>query len=103
MAEGNKAVDLTSLSLEQLSEVIKQLDSELEYLSTSYGQLGRAQLKFRECLANVNDAVRAENDGIDKLKFFFAYVSLTIVNRKGGFGTFDFKLVCSWKAEFRKQ
>lgn len=44
------AVDLASLSTQQLSQVKKQLDDELEHLSSSFSQLRNAQAKFRECL-----------------------------------------------------
>ncbi|EGS23231.1 uncharacterized protein CTHT_0008950 [Thermochaetoides thermophila DSM 1495] len=50
-----EAVDLASLSVQQLSAVKKQLDGEVEHLSTSYAQLVAAQGKFKECLRIVKD------------------------------------------------
>ncbi|KAK4127141.1 Prefoldin alpha subunit [Parathielavia appendiculata] len=45
-----EAVDLTTLTAQQLSAVKKQLDGEVEHLSSSYAQLAAAQAKFKECL-----------------------------------------------------
>ncbi|EON96787.1 putative prefoldin subunit 5 protein [Phaeoacremonium minimum UCRPA7] len=39
-----------SLSAQQLSQVKKQLDDEVEHLTSSFAQLQAAQGKFRECL-----------------------------------------------------
>ncbi|EPY53546.1 prefoldin subunit 5 [Schizosaccharomyces cryophilus OY26] len=67
MAEGSKSINLASLSLEQLAEVIKQLNTELEYLSSSYAQLGRAHVKFLGCLHSIKETVKAENEERDML------------------------------------
>ncbi|KAL2132577.1 hypothetical protein VTI74DRAFT_3632 [Chaetomium olivicolor] len=50
-----EAVDLSTLSAQQLSAVKKQLDGEVEHLSTSYAQLAAAQSKFKECLRVVKE------------------------------------------------
>ncbi|KAI0478660.1 putative prefoldin subunit 5 [Xylariaceae sp. FL0804] len=51
MATGSgETVNLDSLSPQQLSQVKKQLDDELEHLTESFTQLHAAQAKFRECL-----------------------------------------------------
>ncbi|CAJ2513371.1 Uu.00g014900.m01.CDS01 [Anthostomella pinea] len=51
MASGNgETVNLDSLSVQQLGQVKKQLDEELEHLTSSFTQLHAAQSKFRECL-----------------------------------------------------
>ncbi|KAK8089552.1 hypothetical protein PG997_004513 [Apiospora hydei] len=49
-AGGGEAVNLDTLSVQQLSQVKKQLDEELEHLTTSFTQLHAAQSKFRDCL-----------------------------------------------------
>jgi prefoldin alpha subunit len=46
-------VSLDTLSAQQLSQVKKQLDDELEHLKASFHQLVAAQSKFRECLCCV--------------------------------------------------
>jgi prefoldin alpha subunit len=43
-------VSLDTLTAQQLTAVKKQLDEEVEHLSSSYQQLAAAQGKFRECL-----------------------------------------------------
>ena len=52
------AVNLDTLAPEQLSQVKKQLDEELEHLTTSFSQLHGAQTKFKDCLR----CVRARKD-----------------------------------------
>jgi prefoldin alpha subunit len=56
-------VDLASLSTQQLSQVKKQLDEEVQHLSNSYQNLKRAQQKFRECVANVQNGVAKSTEG----------------------------------------
>ncbi|KAK3720376.1 subunit of tubulin prefoldin [Vermiconidia calcicola] len=56
-AEKGQQIDLSSLSAQQLSQVKKQLDDEVQHLTNSYQSLKRAQAKFRECIANVKSGV----------------------------------------------
>lgn len=44
------AVSLDSLSAQQLTAVKKQLDEEVDHLTTSFAQLQAAQIKFKDCL-----------------------------------------------------
>ncbi|KAH0545002.1 hypothetical protein FGG08_000928 [Glutinoglossum americanum] len=55
--EKSQAVDLTSLTLPQLSSVKKQLDDELEHLTSSFTKLRAAQVKFQECLRTIKAGV----------------------------------------------
>jgi prefoldin alpha subunit len=55
-------VDLASLSTQQLSQVKKQLDDELEHLTNSFSQLRAAQSKFRECLKSIAGGVNSVVD-----------------------------------------
>lgn len=41
----------------------KQLDEEVQHLSTSYQNLRNAQQKFRECIANVKAGVAESTKG----------------------------------------
>ncbi|WVR03388.1 prefoldin, alpha subunit [Kwoniella sp. DSM 27419] len=52
MAE--QQVNITDLEPAQLQEVKKQLDQELEHLTSSYSQLKQAQAKFKSCVDNVS-------------------------------------------------
>ncbi|GAW18729.1 hypothetical protein ANO14919_082110 [Xylariales sp. No.14919] len=49
-AESGEAVNLDTLSAQQLTQVKQQLDQELEHLTSSFTQLQAAQSKFRDCL-----------------------------------------------------
>lgn len=57
-------VDLATLSVQQLSSVKKQLDDELEHLSTSFSKLRAAQTKFRECIKSIQEGVVSYASGI---------------------------------------
>ncbi|GFZ50661.1 Byr1-binding protein Bob1 [Saitozyma sp. JCM 24511] len=53
MAE--QQVQLTDLDPVQLQEVKKQLDQELEHLTSSYQQLKSAQAKFKACVNDLQE------------------------------------------------
>ena len=53
-------VDLGSLSFQQLSSMKKQLDDELEHLTTSFSKLRAAKAKFRECLQSIKSGVTSD-------------------------------------------
>ncbi|KAK8168715.1 Prefoldin [Phyllosticta citrichinensis] len=55
--KGGQTVDLASLSVQQLSQLKKQLDSELEHLTGSFQSLRGAQARFRDCLKSINTGV----------------------------------------------
>jgi len=54
-------VKLTDLTLPQLSQLKKQLDTELETLTTSFAQLRAAQGKFRDCLSSLAKGLADKN------------------------------------------
>ncbi|CAK7231502.1 subunit of tubulin prefoldin [Sporothrix bragantina] len=58
MAGRQESVNLDSLTPQQLSAVKKQLDEEVEHLTSSYSQLMAAQNKFKECLRCVQGKPR---------------------------------------------
>ncbi|TDZ37966.1 putative prefoldin subunit 5 [Colletotrichum trifolii] len=53
-SEASEAINLETLDAQQLSQVKKQLEEELEHLTSSFAQLHSAQGKFRECLRCVH-------------------------------------------------
>ncbi|KAF7187329.1 putative prefoldin subunit 5 [Pseudocercospora fuligena] len=59
MASGQQGqqIDLAQLAPQQLSQVKKQLDDEVQHLSTSYQNLRTAQQKFRECKTSIDNGV----------------------------------------------
>ncbi|KAK7416089.1 subunit of tubulin prefoldin [Neonectria punicea] len=50
MAGKQETINLDTLEPQQLAQVKKQLDEELEHLTSSFAQLHGAQNKFKECL-----------------------------------------------------
>lgn len=56
-------VDLATLSAQQISQVKKQLDDELEHLTNSFTKLRAAQAKFRECLRSIATGVGPNVEG----------------------------------------
>ncbi|KAF4123316.1 prefoldin alpha subunit [Geosmithia morbida] len=59
MSGQQETVNLDTLAPEQLAQVKKQLDEELEHLTTSFSQLHGAQNKFRDCLRTVQSRKNA--------------------------------------------
>ncbi|KAI9644478.1 subunit of tubulin prefoldin [Ciborinia camelliae] len=57
MSQKGQQIDLGTLSTAQLTQVKKQLDDELEHLTSSFQQLRAAQNKFRECLRSIASGV----------------------------------------------
>ncbi|KAI0599298.1 putative prefoldin subunit 5 [Biscogniauxia sp. FL1348] len=66
MASANETVNLDTLSAQQLAQVKKQLDEELEHLTSSFTQLHAAQSKFRECLRCVQGGGKSSTLQQDK-------------------------------------
>jgi prefoldin alpha subunit len=53
MSEAGQAVNVTDLTVPQLTEVKRQLEEELTHLTNSFAQLKQAQAKFRGCIENL--------------------------------------------------
>lgn len=62
--KGLPPVDLNSLPIQQLAQVKKQLDDEVQHLTSSYQQLRTAQQKFRDCIVSIKSGVA--NSSADK-------------------------------------
>ncbi|KAF2460975.1 Prefoldin [Lineolata rhizophorae] len=60
---GGQTVELSSLGAPQLTQLKKQLDDELQHLSSSFQSLRGAQAKFRDCGRSVADGVAARAPG----------------------------------------
>ncbi|KAL2105731.1 hypothetical protein VUR80DRAFT_7848 [Thermomyces stellatus] len=52
-SQANEAVNIDSLDVQQLSQVKKQIEEEIEHLGSSFAQLHAAQVKFKDCLSCV--------------------------------------------------
>ncbi|KAH6689237.1 prefoldin [Plectosphaerella plurivora] len=62
MSQGGESVNLATLDVQQLSQVKKQLEEELEHLTSSFAQLHAVQGKFRECLRLVKSRAGSSED-----------------------------------------
>ncbi|KAG6033300.1 hypothetical protein E4U41_006948 [Claviceps citrina] len=62
MSKEKETINLDTLEPQQLALVKKQLDEELEHLTSSYAQLHGAQNKFRDCLRCVESRIKAADD-----------------------------------------
>ncbi|KAI9655074.1 MAG: subunit of tubulin prefoldin [Trizodia sp. TS-e1964] len=61
--EKPQGIELTTLSMPQLSAVKKQLDDELEHLTNSFAKLRAAQAKFRDCVKAIADGISPDTAG----------------------------------------
>jgi len=52
-------VDIGSLPVAQLSQVKKQLDDEIQHLTSSYSSLRSAQNKFKDCASSIRNGITA--------------------------------------------
>ncbi|EXJ94491.1 prefoldin, alpha subunit [Capronia coronata CBS 617.96] len=55
------AVDISTLSVQQLSALQSRLSQELEHLSTSYQRLRAAQSRFRDCIRSIQQGVQGKS------------------------------------------
>ena len=53
----SRAVNINSLSSQQLRALQTRLSTELEHLTTSHTKLRAAQTRFRDCVRSINDGV----------------------------------------------
>ncbi|KAF8175502.1 Prefoldin [Mycena galopus ATCC 62051] len=58
----SQQVSITDLDLTQLADVRRQLEEELNHLTSSFGQLKQAQAKFKACIENVAE-IKPANKG----------------------------------------
>lgn len=58
-------VDITTLSLHQLSEIRKSLEAEIDHLSQSGGELRNVMAKYIECSQSVKTASAKATGGAD--------------------------------------
>ncbi|KND90343.1 putative prefoldin subunit 5 [Tolypocladium ophioglossoides CBS 100239] len=61
MSGERETINLDTLEPQQLAQVKKQLDEELEHLTSSFAQLHGAQNKFKDCLRCVNSRSTASD------------------------------------------
>ncbi|KAI1615111.1 prefoldin, alpha subunit [Exophiala viscosa] len=61
MSSQPQGVDLSTLSVQQLSALQARLSQELEHLSSSYQRLRAAQSRFRDCIRSIQDGVKGKS------------------------------------------
>ena len=59
----SQGIDVSTLPLQQLSQLQSRISSELEHLSTSYQRLRAAQSRFRDCIRSIKDGVESKSTG----------------------------------------
>ncbi|KAH7886753.1 Prefoldin alpha subunit [Phlebopus sp. FC_14] len=55
-------INVADLDVQQLADVRRQLEEELNHLTNSFAQLKQAQSKFKSCIENVSE-VKPKNTG----------------------------------------
>lgn len=79
------AVSLDQLSAQQLTAVKKQLDEEVEHLTTSFAQLQAAQIKFKDCLRCVKTQGGTQGEqtpgDLRLMRFLLTYNKLTFTEQ----------------------
>jgi hypothetical protein len=63
-SSGQGGVDISTLTVQQLSALQARLSQELEHLSTSYQRLRAAQARFKDCIKSVQDGVQGRSGGM---------------------------------------
>ncbi|KIX04296.1 prefoldin, alpha subunit [Rhinocladiella mackenziei CBS 650.93] len=54
-------IDISTLSVQQLSALQSRLSQELEHLSASYQRLRAAQSRFKDCIRSIQDGVQGKS------------------------------------------
>lgn len=62
MSQPQKSIDVADLDLNQLNDVKKQLEEELQHLTSSYSQLKTAHTRFRDCIDSVKTLEPSNQD-----------------------------------------
>ncbi|KAK5095015.1 subunit of tubulin prefoldin [Exophiala xenobiotica] len=57
-----QGLDITTLPVQQLSQLQQRLSQELEHLSDSHARLRAAQARFRDCIRSIKDGVEGKNE-----------------------------------------
>ncbi|KIW11935.1 prefoldin, alpha subunit [Exophiala spinifera] len=61
MSSQQGGVDVSTLSVQQLSALQARLSQELEHLSSSYQRLRAAQSRFRDCIRSIKDGIQGKS------------------------------------------
>lgn len=56
-----QGLDISTLPVQQLSQLQQRLSSELEHLSNSHARLRAAQTRFKDCIRSIRDGVEGKS------------------------------------------
>lgn len=62
-AQQQQGLDITTLPVQQLSQLQQRLSQELEHLSDSHARLRAAQARFKDCIRSIKDGVEGKDEG----------------------------------------
>jgi len=62
-AQQQQGLDITTLPVQQLSQLQQRLSQELEHLSDSHARLRAAQARFKDCIRSIKDGVEGKSEG----------------------------------------
>ncbi|KAK5939220.1 subunit of tubulin prefoldin [Knufia obscura] len=57
-----QGLDITTLPVQQLSQLQQRLSQELEHLSNSHARLRAAQARFKDCIRSIRDGVEGRKE-----------------------------------------
>ncbi|KAF5349960.1 hypothetical protein D9756_009242 [Leucocoprinus leucothites] len=60
----SQTINISDLDISQLADIKKQLEDELNHLTSSFAQLKQAQAKFRTCIDNINEVKPQNKDKV---------------------------------------
>ena len=58
-----QGLDITTLPVQQLSQLQQRISQELEHLSNSHARLRAAQARFKDCIRSIKDGVEGKKSG----------------------------------------
>lgn len=61
-AQQQQGLDITTLPVQQLSQLQQRLSQELEHLSDSHARLRAAQARFKDCIRSIKDGVEGKDE-----------------------------------------
>lgn len=59
-----QGLDITTLPVQQLSQLQQRISQELEHLSNSHARLRAAQARFKDCIRSIKDGVEGKKSGM---------------------------------------
>ncbi|EKM74885.1 hypothetical protein AGABI1DRAFT_116690 [Agaricus bisporus var. burnettii JB137-S8] len=64
MSQQPQTISINDLDISQLADIKKQLEEELNHLTSSFAQLKQAQAKFKSCIDNITEVKPQNKDKV---------------------------------------